>query len=149
MVFHGFSLPEGVRKGPKIDKNTDPQIIRTKIRIILFFFSFFLIWGVRAGSVFYYFGDQMGGQEFRNLPLQGVCVFLDARGASRGKKVAKRSPKDVQKCSKSVKKKEKVLEFPIKTVYFVKIKFLRFGLFRPRLFETFFKNPGFYHQLLP
>ena len=42
MVFHGFSLPEGVRKGPKIDENTVPQIIRKKIRIILFFFSVFL-----------------------------------------------------------------------------------------------------------
>jgi hypothetical protein len=35
MVFHGFSLPEGVRKGPKIDENTVPKIIRKKIR---FFF---------------------------------------------------------------------------------------------------------------
>ena len=149
MVFHGFSLPEGVRKGPKIDENTVPQIIRKKIRIILVFFCFFTISGLPAGTVFCYFGDQMGGRELRNLRLEGVCVFLDARGASRAKKVAKRSPKGVQKCSKSVKKKEKVLEFPIKTVYFVKIKFLRFGLFRPRLFESFFKNPSFYHQLLP
>ena len=121
MVFHDFSLPEGVRKGPKIDENTVPKIICKKIRIFLFFFCFFLISGLRAGSVFYYFGDQMGGQEFRNLRLEGVCVFLDARGASRAKKVAKRSPKGVQKCSKSVKKKEKVLEFLGKTVYFVKI----------------------------
>ena len=32
MVFHGFSLPEGVRKGPKIDENTVPKIIRKKKR---------------------------------------------------------------------------------------------------------------------
>ena len=31
MVFHGFSLPEGVRKGPNIDENTVPKIIRKKI----------------------------------------------------------------------------------------------------------------------
>ena len=149
MVFHGFSLPEGVRKGPKIDKNTVPQIIRKKIWIFLVFFCFFTILGLPAGPVFCYFGDQMGGGKLSPSPLEDVCVFLDGRGASRAKKVAKRSPKGVQKCSKSFKKKEKVLEFLGKTVYFVKIKFLRFGLFRPRLFESFFKNPSFYHQLLP
>ena len=121
MVFHGFSLPEGVRKGPKIDENTVPQIIRKKIRIFLVFFWFFTISGLPAGTVFCYFGDQMGGRKLSNLILQGVCVFLDARGASRAKKVAKRSPKGVQKCSKSVKKKEKVLECLGKTVYLVKI----------------------------
>ena len=121
MVFHGFSLPEGVRKGPKIDENTVPQIIRKKIRIFLVFFCFFTISGLPAGTVFCYFGDDMGGQELRDLSPEGVCVFLDAIGASRAKKVAKRNPKGVQKCSKSVKKKEKVLEFLIKTVYFVKI----------------------------
>ena len=63
MVFHGFSLPEGVRKGPKIDENTVPQIIRKKIRIILFFFQFFydfwpscwdrflLFWGPNGGTL--------------------------------------------------------------------------------------------------
>ena len=63
----------------------------------------------------------MGVLELRDLSQEGVCVFLDARGASRAKKVAKRSPKGTQKCSKSVKKKEKVLEFLVKTVYVVKI----------------------------
>ena len=32
MVFHGFCLPEGVRKRPKIDENTVPKIIRKKKR---------------------------------------------------------------------------------------------------------------------
>ena len=35
MVFHGFSLPEGVRKGPKIDENMVPKIIRKRIRFFL------------------------------------------------------------------------------------------------------------------
>ena len=61
MVFHGFSLPEGVRKVPKIDENTVPQIIRKKIRIFLVFFWFFTISGLPAGTVFCYFGDQRGG----------------------------------------------------------------------------------------
>ena len=112
MVFHGFSLPEGVRKGPKIDKNTVPQIIRKKIGLFLVFFCFFLISGLPAWTVFYYFGDQMERRELSNLRLQDVYVFLEARGASRAKKVAKRSPKGIQKCSKSVAKQEKVTEFP-------------------------------------
>ena len=149
MVFHGFSLPEGVRKGPKIDEIRFRKSSVNKSAFFWFFFCFFLISGLPAGTFFCYFGHPMGGRKLRNSRLQDVYVFLDARGASRAKKVAKRSPKGVQKCSKSVKKKEKVLEFLGKTVYFVKIKFLRFALFRPRLFESFFKNPSFYHQLLP
>ena len=147
--FMVFPFPRGSGRDQKSMKIRFRKSSVNKSAFFWFFFSFFLISGLPAGTVFCYFGDQMGGGELRNSRLQDVYVFFDARGASRAKKVAKRSPKGVQKCSKSVKKKEKVLEFLIKTVYFVKIKFLRFGLFRLRLFESFFKNPSFYHQLLP
>ena len=102
-------------------KNRCKSVYKIVLRLGIGFFCFFTISGLPAGTVFYYFEDQMGVPELSNLCLQGVCVFLDARGASRAKKVAKRSPKGVQKCSKSVTKKEKVLEFLGKTVYFVKI----------------------------
>ena len=76
MVFHGFSLPEGVRKGPKIDKNTVPQIIRKKIGLFLVFFCFFLISGLPAGTVFCYFGDQMGGTEIEEFAFGGCLRFF-------------------------------------------------------------------------
>ena len=147
--FMVFPFPRGSGRDQKSMKIRFRKSSVKKSDFFCFFFCFFTISGLPAGTVFCYFGDQMGGHYLRDLRQEGVCVFLDARGASRAKKVAKRSPKGVQKCSKSVKKKEKFLEFLVKTVYFVKIKFLRFGLFRPRLFEAFFKNPSFYHQLLP
>ena len=61
MVFHGFSLPEGVRKVPKIDENTVPQIIRKKIRIILVFFRFFYDFGPPCWDRFLLFWGPNGG----------------------------------------------------------------------------------------
>ena len=83
----------------------------------------------------------MGGHYLRDLRQEGVCVFLDARGASRAKKVAKRSPKVLQKSQK----KRKSSRIPRKNCIFCKNLVLAFWFVSATTFRVIFQKP----QLLP